>query len=54
MGSAIIIWSMVVEKPLKITTTPSETIEKKTISTETEVQEGRDIIPDAETFDTIK
>lgn len=52
MGSAIIIWSMVVEKPLKITATPSETIEINKDDSKNTSQETRDVIPDAEPTDT--
>lgn len=52
MGSAIIIWSMVVDKPLKIATTPSTTIETKEQKSETEMKEEKDEIPDSETLDT--
>lgn len=45
MGAAIIIWSMVAEKPLRINTTP-ETIQEITQSDSSRVDELKDDIPD--------
>lgn len=45
MGAAIIIWSMVAEKPLRINTTP-ETIQEITQSDSSTVDELKDDIPD--------
>ncbi|WP_340111870.1 hypothetical protein [Maribellus mangrovi] len=45
MGTAIIIWSMVAEKPLRINTTPA-TVQEITQTDTTTVEEVKDDIPD--------